>query len=208
MSRDEVFSTMGVEIVQVSATRLSNSFVYMDDVSKSISRGSRQLKSSLPLEERATEDSDPTSNTISIGSDDYHGASSIPCSLESSSIQTPNRKRTSQGSHRQRLKGSCTISGDNGSIGYGSSAPLESENSYSSHPGYPLTIPGVNGNNRKSSSSSSNSPKEEDTRTASTATLPPTSQRFLSPSSSILPSTSNSNVISSTRTAIIGNNSR
>lgn len=185
MSRDEVLTTMGVEIVQVAATRLSNSFAYMDDVSKSLSRGSRRLKSSL-LEERGTDDSNPTSNTSSVASDDYHGASSIPCSLEGS-VQTPDRKRVSLGSHRQRLKSSCTISGDNGSIGYGSSAPLESENSYSSHPGYPLT--GDNTTSRKSCSSSSNSPKEEDTRTASTATSPPTSQRFLSPSSSIPHST-------------------
>ena len=198
---------MGVEIVQVAATRLSNSFAYMDDVSKSISRGSRRLKSSLPVEERPTEDSDPTSNTSSVGSDDYHGASSIPCSLEGSSVQTPDRKRASPGSHRQRLKSSCTISGDNGSIGYGSSAPLESENSYSSHPGYPLTLPGDNGTCRKTISSLSNSPKEEDTRTASSATSPPTSQGFLSPSSSsIPPSTTYTDMSSSTRTT--GTNSR
>lgn len=188
---------MGVEIVQVAANRLSNSFAYMDDVSKSLSRGSRRLKSSLLLEERATDESDPTSNTSSVASDDYHGASSIPCSLEGS-VQTPDRKRVSLGSHRQRLKSSCTISGDNGSIGYGSSAPLESENSYSSHPGYPMTMGADKGSSRKSSSSSSNSPKDEDTRTASTATSPPTSQRFLSPSSSIPPSTTS--VSSSSRT--------
>jgi hypothetical protein len=36
---------------------------------------------------------------------------------------------------RLRRRSECT---ETGSIGYGSSAPLESESSYSSHPGYPV----------------------------------------------------------------------
>lgn len=67
-----------------------------------------------------------------------HSSSSLRLSDEDPQHQVKQQKSR----HRTRRRQSdCT---DTGSIGYGSSAPLESETSYSSHPGYPTT---ANANN-------------------------------------------------------------